>query len=694
MGAFESGPDILEVTLRDGSYLIDFQFTAEDTAVIAAALEAVGFRWIEVGHGLGLHASESGKGVAAAADEEYLAATSEAVREARWGMFFIPGIGRLQDLDLAVKHRMSFVRVGADVTKVEEARAPIERAKELGLLVSYNAMKSYAVTPAEFGPLAARVHDWGADVVCLVDSAGGMCPDDVTAYYQAVRDRGDVPLGFHGHDNLCLAVANSLRAIELGAVLVDSSLQGMGRSAGNAKTEALAAILKKNGRLPHVDLMAAMDAGRNLIQPLMRSHGFDPLAITSGYACFHSSFTPKVRRYAEKHGIDSRELIVRLCEKNQVDAPDDLLERLARELAETKLQRVAPIPAFGSKTERRPGADNDATALVRSIRNHAIKAGKFSTLNIVQSDKPLERSEVSGNIQTTVAHTVGSITVGGRAGLDEALAIADGVVNVVLLDADRKPYMDEAPDRIARDALKKSRLLTYSDDAAWVSAVEDQVIRLLGEEVSSAPLVIAGDQPRAVRLARRLLRRGAAATLIGDPDSAAPDPAYSNVDRLSHDDPRCADRISAARLTIVWPRATPWFGAAEASRLSREAYVIDAGIGSLKPEAFDVAWSRGARLIRVNIWPALSGALEQAHESARVLEEALGWSELGGLPIVSGGAVGRAGDVIVDNVNKPARVIGVADGRGGVTFDYDERGAARVRRVTEEINRRLLSPLE
>src|SRR5438270_12371293 len=107
MATFEHVPEILEVTLRDGSYLIDFQFTAEDTATIAAALESIGFRWIEVGHGLGLNASKSGKGVAAGTDEEYLEAAAQAVKQAKWGMFFIPGIGGEEDLRLAARYGMT-----------------------------------------------------------------------------------------------------------------------------------------------------------------------------------------------------------------------------------------------------------------------------------------------------------------------------------------------------------------------------------------------------------------------------------------------------------------------------------------------------------------------------------------------------------------------------------------------------------
>src|SRR5436305_5082202 len=94
MSTLDVTPDILEVTLREGSYLNEFQFTAEDTANIAAALEGIGFRWIEIGHGLGLNASQAGKGLAAASDEQYMDAASQALKSAKWGMFFIPGIGR------------------------------------------------------------------------------------------------------------------------------------------------------------------------------------------------------------------------------------------------------------------------------------------------------------------------------------------------------------------------------------------------------------------------------------------------------------------------------------------------------------------------------------------------------------------------------------------------------------------------
>jgi 4-hydroxy-2-oxovalerate aldolase len=705
MPTFDASPDILEVTLRDGSYLIDFQFTAEDTANIAAALESVGFRWIEVGHGLGLNASQSGKGTAAATDEEYLDAASHALQRAKWGMFFIPGIGREEDLRLAAKYGMSFVRVGTNVTEAAQAEPYIALAKDLGFIVSYNAMKSYAASPAEFGKIVAEVHAWGADIACLVDSAGSMDPDAVAAYFRAAKGESSSPLGFHGHDNLSLAMANTLRAIEEGAVLVDSSLQGMGRSAGNTVTEVLVAILQRRGLLSHIDLKASMDVGQGLIQPLLGKRGVDPMAVTSGLAKFHSSFTSKVQRYANKHQIDVRDLIVRLCEEDQVSAPDDLLERLSHELATLKIPRVLSIPAFRVEwgKDKTPIAALDL--LLKELRARAVKSGKFSALNVVISGTPRTEFAVSGNIHSTQSHVVGSVELSDAPQLEAVLKTADGRIDVVLLDVDRKPFGPPNSAEIARGILDKTALLTYLDSRVWVEAVEDQVVRLLHEVLNGSEIVIAGDHPRSRFLALRFAERSAHVTLLKDPgakESESPSaPARNSSHEVTTDlqltqidaaSPQAREILASAGIVVVWPANAPWFDRNLSQSLSPNAYVLDAGIGAILPDAIDEARRRGCLLLRVNIWPALTGALSAAHESLIKTNDAFGWDTVDGIPIVAGGAMGNSGDVIVDAVRHPTRIIGVCDGHGGVRFRYTESEAECVRRVQAEINRRLVAP--
>ena len=150
------------------------------------------------------------------------------------------------------------------------------------------------------------------------------------------------------------------------------------------------------------------------------------------------------------------------------------------------------------------------------------------------------------------------------------------------------------------------------------------------------------------------------------------------------------ESLATARLVVVWPRARPWFCVKQASQLRKGVYLVDAGVGSVLPDALARAEENGVLSVRVNLWPALSGALVAAHESARVCRESFGWGTLAGVDVVAGGALGQAGTVVVDSVSHPRRVIGVADGRGGISFDYQDLELERVRTVSAEIQRQLL----
>lgn len=143
--------EILECTLRDGSYAVDFQITEQQTSIFGEALDRVGFNYIEVGHGIGLGASDLGKNVAAASDEEYLIAASQSIKRARWGMFCVPSIANLDHVRLAADYGMDFIRIGTDVDKVESSEPYIKLALDLGMEVCSNFMKSYVLNPEGLG---------------------------------------------------------------------------------------------------------------------------------------------------------------------------------------------------------------------------------------------------------------------------------------------------------------------------------------------------------------------------------------------------------------------------------------------------------------------------------------------------------------------------------------------------------------
>ena len=323
---------ILETTLRDGSYAINYSFTSQDTAIICKELEESGFEYIEIGHGVGLNASNVGKGQAVQTDEEYMIAAASVLKKAKFGMFCIPGIARLEDVDLAIRNNMRFIRVGTNVTQVDESEKFIEKAKNAGMFVCANFMKSYVLPPKEFAEKVKLSEKFGSDMIYLVDSSGGMFNNNIRDYYNAVRDVSDISLGFHGHDNLSMAVSNSLEAVKMGFDFVDSSLQGLGRSSGNAATELLVAALLKLGYKLNLNFMKILEIGQKYINPIITSIGKHPLDIIGGYADFHSSYMHYIHKYSGKYSINPLLLIIEVTKIDKVNIDEKILDKIAQEI--------------------------------------------------------------------------------------------------------------------------------------------------------------------------------------------------------------------------------------------------------------------------------------------------------------------------------------------------------------------------
>lgn len=326
---------LLDCTLRDGSYAVNFQFTRRDTRRLCQFLESAGISYIEVGHGLGLGASSANYGIAFENDVDYLEAAAETLHEAQWGVFFIPGIGSTDDLRIGIDHGIGFVRIGAEVEDFRQIRPFADQAHEAGVMVCANLMKTYAVGPQRIAEIATEIQRWGnVDCIYLVDSAGCMTPGEVQDYVTAMGNHTDTAIGFHGHNNLDLANANCLAAIEAGAQFVDGSICGIGRSAGNAQTEVLAFLLNRGRYAQPIDYFALFEAGETVIRPLnVASQGLPPLDIVIGMARFHTSHMKRFRRVAEQYSVDVRRLILAVSVIDCVNPSGELIEQIAKDLA-------------------------------------------------------------------------------------------------------------------------------------------------------------------------------------------------------------------------------------------------------------------------------------------------------------------------------------------------------------------------
>jgi 4-hydroxy-2-oxovalerate aldolase len=329
---------ILDCTLRDGGYAIGFQFTTRDTRAICLGLEQAGITMIEVGHGVGLGGSTPAHGVAFETDVSHIEAAASVLKKARVGAFFIPGIGTMEDIRAAAASGLDFLRIGNDVGQFESVIEYAELAKELNLYVSINLMKTYSVPPSELVELAERINQLDTiDCVSVVDSSGCLLPNDVAEYIAALTGTLNADVGFHGHNNLEMANANCLSALSAGAVVVDSTLRGMGRSAGNAQTEVLAHALPLSGYDVDVDPFALLAVIEAHLEPLMwHPQGQAPLDVVIGMSRFHSSHMPKIKRVLDQIDIDIYRLIAEVSKIDCVDPSEELIASVARDLSRTE----------------------------------------------------------------------------------------------------------------------------------------------------------------------------------------------------------------------------------------------------------------------------------------------------------------------------------------------------------------------
>jgi len=327
---------IIENTVRDGSYAVNFQLSLEQSNSIVKGLDELGFEYIEIGHGLGLGAGKSAvTGLAKESDGAYIKGAKSVVKNSKIGVFFIPGIGSLDDIRMAADLGVDFIRIGANINRYSDMLAAAKLVKERGLWLGLNLMKSYAVKSYEFLQIVKNIDRWElANAIYLVDSAGCMTPDEVFNYIDTTREHVVTPLGFHGHNNLSLAVANSLSAVKAGAEFVDSTILGMGRSAGNAQTEVLTYLLSKERVLDKpFDQYKLYDFADKVIAPLMTSkQGLNGDAIHIGVSKFHTSYLPLINECAEKYGVDKRKLIKEVSDVNCLDPDLDLVMHVAFDL--------------------------------------------------------------------------------------------------------------------------------------------------------------------------------------------------------------------------------------------------------------------------------------------------------------------------------------------------------------------------
>lgn len=327
---------IIDTTLRDGMHAVSHQLTPEQMALIASKLDEAGIDTIEVGHGDGLGGSSFQYGFSKASEDQYFKAVAQVLKKTKLAVLLIPGIGTVEDLESAMEYGVKTVRVATHVTEADTGEQHIKFAKSKGLETIGFLMMSHMASPKKILEQARLFESYGADRVYITDSAGAMLPADVQERIYLVSRVLDIPVGFHAHNNMGLAIGNTLAAIQAGATSVDGTVCGLGAGAGNAQLEALVAVLNKGDYTTGVDLYKLMDLSKDVEGLMHRPQAINADTLAIGYAGAYGSFLLHSRRAAEKFGVDARDILLELGRRKTVGGQEDMIIDVAIELAKHK----------------------------------------------------------------------------------------------------------------------------------------------------------------------------------------------------------------------------------------------------------------------------------------------------------------------------------------------------------------------
>ncbi|MDV3102837.1 4-hydroxy-2-oxovalerate aldolase [Burkholderia cenocepacia] len=328
-----------DMTLRDGMHPKRHQMTLDQMRAVATGLDAAGVPLIEVTHGDGLGGSSVNYGFPAHTDAEYLGAVIPLLKRAKVSALLLPGIGTVDHLKEAHALGVHTIRVATHCTEADVAEQHIAMARKLDLDTVGFLMMSHMNSPDGLVKQAKLMESYGANCVYITDSAGYMLPDDVKARLGAVRDalQPETELGFHGHHNLAMGVANSIAAIEAGATRIDGAAAGLGAGAGNTPLEVFVAVCERMGIETGVDVWKIQDVAEDLVVPMMDFPiRLDRDALTLGYAGVYGSFLLFAKRAGDKYGIPARDILVELGRRGMVGGQEDMIEDTALTLAKAR----------------------------------------------------------------------------------------------------------------------------------------------------------------------------------------------------------------------------------------------------------------------------------------------------------------------------------------------------------------------
>jgi 4-hydroxy 2-oxovalerate aldolase len=338
---------VTDTALRDGSHAIRHQFTEDDVIAIVSALDDAGVPVIEVSHGDGLGGSSFNYGFSRTDEHRLIAAAVEASSRTKIAALLLPGLGTKADIQAAADLGLSVIRIATHCTEADVSVQHFGLARSLGLETVGFLMMAHSQPPEVIAAQARVMVDAGCQCVYVVDSAGAMVLEDVSDRVAAVGAEvgAEAQVGFHGHENLSLSVANTVLAIRAGAVQVDASTRRFGAGSGNTSTEALAAVLTRLGITSGIDVLKIFDAAEDVVRPIMGADCIlDRMSLIMGYAGVYSSFLMHAYRAADRYGVSGAEILLECGRQSLVGGQEDQIIQIAADLGKHNSVQTCSSP--------------------------------------------------------------------------------------------------------------------------------------------------------------------------------------------------------------------------------------------------------------------------------------------------------------------------------------------------------------
>jgi hypothetical protein len=294
-------------------------------------------------------------------------------------------------------------------------------------------------------------------------------------------------------------VANSVEAVRYGATFIDTTLYGLGRSAGNVPTEIAIAVFKNLGIETGIDLFDVMDAAEEFMGPLMsQMQLYDMMSVAMGCSQFHSSFLPKVAAAARKYGVELRRLVVAMGKLDPVNLDDDSLNRVAASLPKAATGRAREILTSFSAPGISAHSISSSLSAVQSLVDGMIvtcaKRRARPVLELVASESPSQDLVLADLVLAEGPVVLGRVVYGSFEVLEQVLKMTGGSVPLFLNDKDGGAWGAEWPAALV-EIVGAERILPVRSKRLFASYMED-VITTAAQRCGDFCVMIYGNPTR------------------------------------------------------------------------------------------------------------------------------------------------------------------------------------------------------